>query len=682
MEMATYIDVSTAAHLTGKSERTIQWNINEGKLAAIHSGSITGGGNGGLSYRIPISALPTEAQIRYYEECGRAAASAEERQEAFDLGEYTRQAGEAGVQTLLKRQQAVLRMIGLRESGTRELTQAFEETAAAFGMSAQTLRRLEKRYQEKGLAGLVRSGRSDKGESRTMCREARRRIYELYLDANKLKANTILDMIASDARQMGPDACRSCPYNPESREYAAIQRSDLAEYYPACDEVGNGIQPPNNRHAVNRVIAGINPADATYARYGRKAWEAGFMTKAIRKKPDAVNEGWFGDHHQFDVFVLDERGKAVRPWLTAWYDIGSGMLVGWCISLNPNSGTITEALARAIAKKPGSAVYGAPNWIYIDNGKDYRSKRFEGNMEDEYWRRRDPEMMQDMYLRLTGASVMQALGIKVVHAKAYHGWAKPVERFFRTLEERYCRQLRGYCGGKPGDRPENFDRALKHWTEQGELMTMDEFVGVFQNEILPAYHNHPHGGYGNETPASRYARLPKVRSEIFSWAVLDELRMGEAERVVTTQGIKFRGRIYWAAELLHRVGEHVVIKYSDCEMDSITVRDGRDSSYICDAELRESFRYVGEDKERVVQHVAMQKQQEKEVRQRIRGYGAKAPGKRASGNLHYEAVDESEKGNITHVEAERTIKRRSERKKQAADESWSVVDEFFLNGCV
>ena len=286
-------------------------------------------------------------------------------------------------------------------------------------------------------------------------------------------------------------------------------------------------------------------------------------------------------------------------------------------------------------------------------------------------------MMQDMYLRLTGTSVMQTLRIQVVHARAYHGWAKPVERFFRTLEERYCRQLRGYCGGKPGDRPENFDRALKHWVERGELMTMDEFVDTFQNEILPAYHSHPHSGYGNESPEARYKRLPKARSEIFSWAILDELRMQQAERVISTQGIKFRGRIYWDAELMHRVGEHVIIKYSDCEMDTITVR-AMDAGFICMAQLREAMLYVGEDEERIARHVAMQKQQEAEVRQRIRARGAKLPGKRASGNLYFEAVDEDEKGNITHLEAERTLqKRNAQRRKQEPEESWTDIDELY-----
>lgn len=677
MSVAIWLTCQEASLLIGVNKSTVCRYIHSGKITAQSISGTTDKGD--ISYRIPLDSLPAEAQIRYWEQVGHQASTGEAVEEAFDLAAYKARAGVEGLEKLLQRQRAVLRLIGCREKGGSDLTKETERIAEEHGMSAMTLRRLETRYLKDGLAGLVRSGRSDKGESRSMCREARRMIYELYLDANLLKANTILDMIAAEAQRSGADACRNCPYNPESSAYAAVQATDLAEHYTPCDTAGTGILPPANRHAVNRVIAEIPKCDADYARRGRKWWEARYMTKGVRKKPDMVNEGWFGDHHQFDVFVLDERGKPVRPWLTAWYDIGSGMLVGWCISLNPNSGTITEALARAIAKKPNSNIYGAPNWIYIDNGKDYRSKRFEGDEESEYWRRRDPELMNDMYLRLTGASVMQTLRIKVVHAKAYHGWAKPVERFFRTLEERYCRQLRGYCGGKPEDRAENFDRALKHWTDRGELMSMDEFVDVFQNQILPAYHDHPHSGYANETPEGRYHRLPRARGEIFSWAVLDELRMQQAERVVSTQGIKFRGRIYWDAELMHRATEHVIIKFTDCDMNSITVRSAKDSSFICEATVRESMMYVGEDEEKVARHVAMQKQQEREVRQRIRGYGAKLPGKRASGNMYVEAVDENEKGNITHMEAERTARRKAEGRRKAAEaEDWSIADEYFL----
>lgn len=240
-------------------------------------------------------------------------------------------------------------------------------------------------------------------------------------------------------------------------------------------------------------------------RGGRKPWEAAYMTKTVRRKPDVVNDVWFGDHHQFDLFVVDERGRAVRPWLTAWYDIGSGALVGWCISTNPNSETIREAFVRAVAEKPGSPIYGAPNAIYIDNGKDYRSRAFEGDADADFWRDRDP--------RYDGRDVPTDGGRKYIAGDARQGGAcagvprlgKAVERYFRTLEERYCRQLIGYCGGKPADRAENFERMLRGWMARGELMTIDEFVDVFQGQILPAYNAHPHEGYGGETPEARYA---------------------------------------------------------------------------------------------------------------------------------------------------------------------------------
>ena len=693
-----YLSCLEASRLMNVSERVVQRQVQTGILPAeiVYSGV----GQGGESYRIPLDALPAEAQIRYLEQIGRAERSERGCTEAFDLEAYKAHYGATGVEKLLERQKAVLRLRGLRQAVEEDLTGAVNALAAEYGMSGATLRRLEGRYIEEGLQGLARRGRNDKGESRSMCLEARRMICELDLDWKRLKSNTILDMVKDRARELGPQGCKECPYNHESENYAALEAQGEGQWYPECTEEKLGLIPPNNRHNVNWVIASISKEERDYMRKGRKAWEAAHMSKAIRKKPDLVNDVWFGDHHQFDVFVLDNRGRAVRPWLTAWYDIGSGVLVGWCISTNPNSETIAESFIRAVAEKTDSPIHGAPNAIYIDNGKDYRSHAFEGEpkvanpeglqvgagaptasarIEDsrlgadaEYWQGRDPDMMDAMYLQMVGASTLQAMHVKVVHAKAYHGWAKPVERFFRTLEERYCRQLIGYCGGKPGDRAENFERMLRDWIARGELMTIDEFVDVFQNQILPAYNNHPHSGYNGETPASRYARLPKARREIFSWALLSELRKKEARRRIGTTGIKLGGRLYWSAELIHRVGEEVAVKFTDAEIESVTVRD-LEGRYICEAYEREAMRYVGEDAEKVAQHVAMQKRQEIEVRQAIRARGVKLPGKRASGNLYTTAVDEFSGGNITHLDAEQAVRKR----RQNAEPEWTEADEMY-----
>lgn len=555
------LNVEEVARLTEKSPRTIRNQIVSGLYESeiVHSGV----GQGGVAYRVPLAALPAEAQIRYWEELGRAEDRAEGRTEGFDLGAYKARYGDEGIKKLLNRQTAVLRLRGLRRGASGDLTSGIEALAQEFGMSGATLRRLETRYNAEGLAGLARRGRDDKGESRSMCLEARRLICEMDLDWRKLAANVILDAVLDRARELGARGCENCPYNHDSANYAALEAAGEGQWYPACEREKRGLVPPSNRHSVNRVIAAISAEERTYMRGGRKPWEAAYMTKTVRRKPDVVNDVWFGDHHQFDLFVVDERGRAVRPWLTAWYDIGSGALVGWCISTNPNSETIREAFVRAVAEKPGSPIYGAPNAIYIDNGKDYRSHAFEGDADADFWRDRDPDMMGEMYLQMVGASTLQAMHVKVVHARAYHGWAKPVERYFRTLEERYCRQLIGYCGGKPADRAENFERMLRGWMARGELMTIDEFVDVFQGQILPAYNAHPHEGYGGETPEARYARLPKARREIFSWALLSELRKKEARRKVGTTGIKLNARLYWSAELMHRAGQEVFVRYLD-----------------------------------------------------------------------------------------------------------------------
>ncbi len=91
---------------------------------------------------------------------------------------------------------------------------------------------------------------------------------------------------------------------------------------------------------------------ASDARRGRPV----FAFKNIREKTNLVNQVWFGDHHQMDVFVIDEGGNAVRPWLTAWYDAGSGCLIGWCISTCPNSTTTRGGIRASGGKENRLAV--------------------------------------------------------------------------------------------------------------------------------------------------------------------------------------------------------------------------------------------------------------------------------------------------------------------------------------
>lgn len=247
-----------------------------------------------------------------------------------------------------------------------------------------------------------------------------------YLTPERRAQAAILRKVRIHAREMGAEACEHCPYRRGSDNRDALIGSGELAYYPECAKAGNGILVPDNVSAIHRVIASVSEEEKTYMRRGRRAWEAAHMMKATRAKPEAVNEVWFGDHGQFDVFVIDHDGRIVRPWLTAWYDGGSGCLVGWTISTNPNSRTITQAFARAAASKFGNPIKGVPKAVYVDNGRDYRCEALEGGTLR--WRE-----LGKIDHDIGSSPLYEALQVQVLHAKAYHGWVKPIERFFRTL---------------------------------------------------------------------------------------------------------------------------------------------------------------------------------------------------------------------------------------------------------
>ncbi|MDD3410298.1 MAG: transposase family protein [Eubacteriales bacterium] len=647
---STLISVELAARLVGKTDRYIRKCIASGDLPAVEAVNEAGGGNAGSVYRVPLDALPYEAQILYW-----SSLSEESKAGAADLLAYKHKYGDEGLRELLKQQRVVRATIGLRKQCKgRTLQSELERLAAENGTTLRTLYRWEKSYKANGLGGLMRKKRSDAETPRTMCYESRRQTIEEYLTPERRAQDTIFEHLLDRKAMMGESACEHCPYRRGSDNRDAMVGTNELRYYPECKQAGNGIIVPNNRSAINRVIDTLSEEEKTYMRKGRKAWEAAHMLKATREKPNAVNKVWFGDHGQFDLFCIDHDGRCVRPWLTLWFDAGSGMPTGWAISSNPNSRTITQAFVRGAAAKLNSQIRGVPEKVYVDNGKDYRCEALEGGTI------RMKELGQ--IDRDIGANPLyEALNIQVMHAKAYHGWVKPIERFFRTLWEKFCREQPGYCGGSADKRPENFDRTLQKLYLSGQLLTIDELADKWLNEIIPAYANRPHSGYGGRKPIDLYNTLPRARDYVPGWSTL-ALAMNEmTERKVSTQGIRFANQLYWSPKLMHMSRESVIIRYDRDDLSSITVCTLK-GNYICMAEPKESMKMVDEDPEKVAIHVAMQKVQERELRERLRTKGAKVPGKRASGHVYFEEVDESYEGNgnIASIAAELAARDRKE----------------------
>lgn len=358
--MQSYISTSTAALLTGEDRRRVFEKITDGTYETRKQ-SGGRGGNGGESYQIAVSSLPQEAQILYYAQCDNAAGG-----EDCDLAAYHARFGEKGIQKLLGKQRAVRQGRAIRAMNPADVVEQLTALAEDHGTSLRTLYRWMDAYEEKGLPGIMRAvSRKDKGTRPSICAAAYQYAYGLYADKVKRTQATIYNKLVDKAAVLGPDACQKCIFCEGTEARARLMETGEINHYPPCAEpVKAGMRVPECRQTLSRMLAAIPSDEVTLARRGVKAWKDDHMFMAVREKPQTVNEVWFGDHHQFDCFVLDETGKPVRPWLTAWYDAATGCLVGWVLCTNPNTETITEAFIRGVAHTEHSPFYGLPAHLY------------------------------------------------------------------------------------------------------------------------------------------------------------------------------------------------------------------------------------------------------------------------------------------------------------------------------
>lgn len=645
---AACIDIRTVAALTGEDRRRVWERIDAGEYIATKQKSAKGG-PGGESYLVAVSSLPTTAQIIYMQQQGHLDASVSD---TLGLTAYKERFGEAGLRELLGKQRACQEGLAIRALHAADVVEQLTGIAEDHGTTLRTLYRWMDAYEARGLEGIMRAmKRKDAGTRPSMCPAAYNYAYGLYMNQVKRTTATIYKKLEDMAKAQGAAACKKCIFCEGTASRRALMLTDEINHYPPCtDPEKTGMKIPACRQTLSRILAAIPEDEKTLARRGKKAWKDDHMVMAMRAKPEMVNEVWFGDHHQMDAFVLDKNGHPVRPWLTMWYDAATGCPVGWVLCENPNTQTIIEAFNRAVAHTRHSPFYGPPRMVYVDNGKDYRSKLFETGVIKE----RSLGLLNGS---LATNSVLQLLNIQVTHALPYQGWSKPVERFFGTLEDIWIREVPGWCGDSPAERPEDFSRQLRLALEHGQLWTMDQFYEYLRDTVFPEYIERPHQGYDGRKPIDLYKTLPRARDDQPSWDMLNVLRNNRQTRRISQQGVRFQKETYWDDEMIGLAGKTVTVLYDDADLSTVgIVLEGR---FLCEAEPVERLRMVGEDPDAVAEHMAAQKRQYKDTRQRI---------KRASRSSFFDEVDAAQsRGTFTTLEYEKATKARKDKRAEQAE---------------
>jgi putative transposase len=312
-----------------------------------------------------------------------------------------------------------------------------------------------------------------------------------------------------------------------------------------------GITAPNYYTLRRNLKAwgAAHPQQSFLLRNGVEAWENAYGMYIPRDTDAlAVNEIWMLDHSPMDMFCAHPKtGKPVRPWVTACMDVRSRVMMGHVMCLTPSSQTIARTLRAAITREE---YHGIPQAIYVDNGKDFRCKRFDGTMQHYGKIDVSREMM----------TVISALNIRKIQARPYRGQSKAqVERWFGTIERGFVNMLPGYAGHDIQSRPR---KKLKEQIENGELLSFEETKDFFVKAV-DAYHHRKHRGLSDQAPLAVFYDLWDRKQRLARPEVLDLLLMKKEDKKITRDGIRIEGQIYYRYDetFAGAIGQRATVGY-------------------------------------------------------------------------------------------------------------------------
>lgn len=509
--MEKWINVKRAGELLGISGRSVRIKANRHELTYQFVKW-----RGGKKMEILLSSLPEDAIARYYH-CEPVRNEVEEL-EGFSKSQQAEANNKAWVVELYQKREKGMSTDAFVEWYNREFTAS---------ITRANLFQWQKKLKEGGTAALVdRRGEHRRGTT-TIPDDAWKHFYALYMTQEK----------------RGVQLCY---------DYTKAEFPDIPSVY-----------------AFRRKVKTIPEHALIYYREGENALRDVLPSMDRDKTDIASNDIWFSDHHRVDVFTRNEDGSRLcRLWLTVFFDARSNKIISYiCRNADPAADVIKQAM------KKGMELYGIPNEVYFDNGKDYRSKVFR----------------QDFPL-----SLVHQLGINSIYATPYHGQAKTVERFFRTFEERFGKMFPTYTGKDAKNRPE------KMRVSDEKILAIAPSIETFLvalDNYMEDYNNTPSRGKNLEgkSPDEVYYQNLSVKREITDRKTLALLCGTFDMRTVHKSGITFKNRVYWDKALLPYFKKKVIINYDSENLDVLNVFD-EDMRAVCTAEakVRTPFRNTTE----------------------------------------------------------------------------------------
>ena len=393
-----------------------------------------------------------------------------------------------------------------------------ERAATELGLSARSLRRLQRQYRKAGIAGITRQGRSDKEHFRVS------EYWQTFILSTYQKGNK------------------------GQRQASRAQVAKLVASHAA--EIGESDYP--SRRSVYRVLS----AEIERSEHKQKSRCIGWQGKRLKLRTkegieldiEYSNQVWQCDHTRADIMVVDSQGAAIGcPTLTTVVDTYSRCIVGIHLGMSYPSAAVTcLALRHAILPKqyshqyqPNSLweSYGVPQYLYTDAGSDFTSSHID--------------------------QVANSIGI-VLCLRRRPSDGGIVERPFGTINTEFFSTLPGYTTRRL--------KPHKSAVEADARLTLEQLEGLLVRYIVDNYNQQPDARTGKESRMSRWRSGLTATARALEERELDLLLMRQDRRRVYQGGyIRFANLLYKGEYLEGYVGQQVVLRYNPQDITSLYV---------------------------------------------------------------------------------------------------------------
>ncbi len=532
----TWIDVDTVAALKNISKRAVRLSLNNNKYEYTTESS-----RGGKTYKIKLSSLEPELQIKYI-------------QEYYDDFKTTR--GE------------VIELSNFEVKQEKMITERQKEIALAKYDTVICWLEFRRNYKKSKVENISADHKFIELFNTGFLHE------HLYNIIGKVSYGTLYRWRAA---LKGNDDWTSLVgrYKYSSyKEYNTRLNDEQIQIFlkillsPNAFSIGKSISLA--KHILKERGYEILPKDATFRRYANWFKDKNFDKwtlaregqKALKDKVEPYivrnasllepGQVLIADGHDLNFQVINPfTGKPCRATLIGFLDWKSGGLVGYDIMLEECTQNIASALRNAILKMDH-----IPQFVYQDNGRAFKSKFFNGDKKFEE-------------LGFTG--IYRKLGIKPVYATPYNARAKVIERFFLEFQESFEKLMPSYIGTSIETKPAYLKRNEKlhkqiHEQKANFIPTIEQAFALVE-EWLKFKHSQP---CSNEDGMTIQEVIDSIQKQNIDESKLDDLMMAQEIKNIGRNGITFLKADYFD-EALYGIKEKVIIKYSLFDLTYIKV---------------------------------------------------------------------------------------------------------------